>query len=309
MDKMNLFDHKGESSKMLFNESKTIITLPDAPIQNAQGILKFKLGDFSYTVIVDSEKSREKCKKKIYKDTGKKYDWIRENNGQYHWVLYDTEMYTPAADDFYGNDEYYDPEENEHDFLTYRCDENSEIAPSMPINATSCFRMFTNSDRDITSIDFSQFNTCNIEDMSYMFAGNKYLVSLDLSNFKMEKVEALSHMFDGCISLSNLVISNWNLNEIQIIHCMFGMCISLKKLDLSSWKLNTALQVGAFDTFYACTLFSELKVNEGFLKSIAIYDEDNLFTLCHSLPNFSTDKTVTELFKPIEEGGCLTVVK
>lgn len=32
------------------------------------------------------------------------------------------------------------------------------------------------------------------------------------------------------------------------------------KLDLSNWKLNTTHKVGAFGTFYACTLLSELKV-------------------------------------------------
>lgn len=299
MDKMNLFE-----------KSKTITALPDAPIQNAQGILKFKLGEFSYTVVVDSEKSREDCKKKIYKDIDKRYDWIRENCGQYHWVLYDTEMYYPAADDFYGMDDDYDPAENEYDFLTYRYNEENEIVPTMPINSTSCYRMFADLNREIVSINFSHFNTCNIEDMSYMFVGSKYLVSLDLSHFNMEKVKTLAYMFSGCISLSNLVVSNWNLNEVQSIYYMFEMCISLKKLDLSTWMLNvTTQEINAFNVFYACTLLSEIIVNESFLKSVPTYDEANLFILCHSLPNFSTDKIAEELLKSVEDGGCLTVVK
>ena len=90
---------------------------------------------------------------------------------------------------------------------------------------------------------------------------------------------------------------------------MFEMCLSLMKLVVSNWKLNTTHKIDAFGTFYACTLLSELKVNKGFLKSITAYNDANTFTLCHSLPNFSTNKAVVELFKPIEEGGCLTVVK
>lgn len=212
-------------------------------------------------------------------------------------------------DEFHETDEDYNSEETKYDFLAYQFLGDIKIVPVMPINATSCFRMFAKFHGGVTSIDFSKFNTCNIEDMCYMFEGSKYLVSLDLSNFNMENVKALHCMFRGCISLSNLVISNWSLNEVQKLYYMFEMCISLKKLDLSNWKLNTTHKIDAFGTFYACTLLSELKVNKGFLKSITAYNDANTFTLCHSLPNFSTNKTVVELFKPVEEGGCLTVVK
>lgn len=298
MDKMNLFD-----------KSKTIATLPEAPIQDEEGNLTFTLKGKTFSLNVNSEKERERVKQEINANSIAKYDWIRENCGQYHWVLYNTLMYYPAMDEFYENDEEYDPEENEYDFLAYHYLGDTKVVPVMPINATSCFRMFAKFHGSVTSIDFSKFNTCNIEDMCYMFEGSKYLVFLDLSSFNMENVKALHCMFRGCISLSNLVISNWSLNEVQKLYYMFEMCISLKKLDLSNWKLNTTHKVDAFGTFYACTLLSELKVNKGFLKSITAYNDANTFTLCHSLPNFSTNKAVVELFKPVEEGGCLTVVK
>lgn len=303
---------KGElkMNKMnLFNESKTIATLPKAPIQDEEGNLTFTLKGKTYSLNVNSEEERERVKEEVNANSFAKYDWIRENGGQYHWVLYNTLMYYPAMDEFCENDEEYDPEENEYDFLAYRYDGDLKVVPVTPINATSCYRMFAKFHGAVTSIDFSKFNTCNIEDMCSMFEESRYLVSLDLSNFNMENVKALAYMFKGCISLSNLVISNWSLNKVQKLYYMFEMCISLKKLDLSNWKLNTTHEIDAFGTFYACTLLSELKVNKGFLKSITAYNDANTFTLCHSLPNFSTNKTVVELFKPIEEGGCLTVVK
>lgn len=298
MDKMNLFD-----------ESKTIATLPEAPIQDEEGNLTFALKGTIYSLNVNSEEERERVKEEVNANYIAKYDWFKEKTGAHHWVLYNTLKYYPAMDEFHETDEDYNSEETEYDFLAYQFLGDIKIVPVMSINATSCFRMFAKFHGSVTSIDFSKFNTCNIEDMCYMFEGSKYLVSLDLSNFNMENVKALHCMFRECISLSNLVISNWSLNEVQKLYYMFEMCISLKKLDLSNWKLNTTLKVDAFGTFYACTLLSELKVNKGFLKSVTAYNDANTFTLCHSLPNFSTDKTVIELFKPVEEGGCLTVVK
>ena len=298
MNKMNLFD-----------ESKIIVTLPEEPIQDEEGNLTFTLKDNTFSLNVNSEEERERVKAEINANSIAKYDWFKEKIGEHHWVLYNTLKYYPAMDEFHETDEDYNSEETKYDFLAYQFLGDIKIVPVMPINATSCFRMFAKFHGGVTSIDFSKFNTCNIEDMCYMFEGSKYLVSLDLSNFNMENVKALHCMFRGCISLSNLVISNWSLNEVQKLYYMFEMCISLKKLDLSNWKLNTTHKIDAFGTFYACTLLSELKVNKGFLKSITAYNDANTFTLCHSLPNFSTNKTVVELFKPVEEGGCLTVVK
>ena len=170
MDKMNLFD-----------ESKTIATLPEAPIQDEEGNLTFTLNGNTFSLNVNSEKERERVKQEINANSIAKYDWIRENCGQYHWVLYNTLMYYPAMDEFYENDEEYDPEENEYDFLAYRYLGDTKVVPVMPINATSCFRMFAKFHGGVTSIDFSKFNTCNIEDMSSMFEESKDLVSLDLT--------------------------------------------------------------------------------------------------------------------------------
>ena len=87
MDKMNLFD-----------ESKTIATLPEAPIQDEEGNLTFTLKVKTFSLNVNSEKERERVKQEINANSIAKYDWIRENCGQYHWVLYNTLMYYPAMD-------------------------------------------------------------------------------------------------------------------------------------------------------------------------------------------------------------------
>jgi len=48
---------------------------------------------------------------------------------------------------------------------------------------------------DIVSIDLSNFDTSNVEDMSGMFYGCISLESLDVSKFNTSKVEDMSYMF------------------------------------------------------------------------------------------------------------------
>lgn len=73
MDKMNLFD-----------ESKTIATLPEAPIQDEEGNLTFTLKGNTFSLNVNSEEERERVKEEVNANSIAKYDWIRENCGQYH---------------------------------------------------------------------------------------------------------------------------------------------------------------------------------------------------------------------------------
>ena len=148
----------------LFDESKTIATLPEAPIQDEEGNLTFTLKGKTFSLNVNSEKERERVKQEINANSIAKYDWFKEKTGAHHWVLYNTLKYYPAMDEFHETDEDYNSEETEYDFLAYQFLGDIKIVPVMPINATSCFRMFAKFHGSVTSIDFSKFNTCNIED-------------------------------------------------------------------------------------------------------------------------------------------------
>ena len=90
MDKMNLFD-----------ESKTIATLPEAPIQDEEGNLTFALKGTIYSLNVNSEEERERVKEEVNANYIAKYDWFKEVIGKEHWVLYNTEMYEIDYDGFY----------------------------------------------------------------------------------------------------------------------------------------------------------------------------------------------------------------
>ena len=80
MERMNLF---GGNTK----------TLLPAPIQDGDGNLTFSLEEKAYSLNVNSEEEREKVKREVNANSLTKYNWFKEETGENHWVLYNTEMY------------------------------------------------------------------------------------------------------------------------------------------------------------------------------------------------------------------------
>lgn len=85
MKSMNIFTSK--------KESKELIALPPAPIQDENGNITFELEGKVYSLNVNSEEERERVKEAVNSNSLAKYDWFEEVMGEKHWVLYDTAMY------------------------------------------------------------------------------------------------------------------------------------------------------------------------------------------------------------------------
>ena len=197
---------------------KNNFNLPKAPIQNNEGILIFSYGNTEFVVDVNSEGSREECRKELIRVSRKSYEWCKETEGKSHWVLYDTSMYSKV----YGGDDL--------NALTYNS--GCGLIPTIPINATSCTAMFEKCE-DI--LDLSQFNTHNIVTMSDMFAyyrGTK----LDVSMLDTSNVESFSGMFFCCNKVKELNLLNFNTEKAVDMSCMFWHCSSLVELDISSFS-------------------------------------------------------------------------
>ena len=60
----------------------------------------------------------------------------------------------------------------------------------------------------LTSLDLSNFNTHNVEDMRGMFCNCSSLVSLNLSNFNNEHIKYMDDIFYGLNSSCRVVSSN-----------------------------------------------------------------------------------------------------
>ena len=65
----------------------------------------------------------------------------------------------------------------------------------------------------LTSLNLSNFNTNNVNNMSFMFAGCSSLTSLNLSNFNTNNVNNMSNMFDHLKKICNVITFDKNLLE------------------------------------------------------------------------------------------------
>lgn len=171
MDKMNLFGGNDKSSEA-----------SSSPIQDENGILRFKLNGQTYSLNINSKEEKEKVKEEVNAVSLDKYNWFRETTGDKHWVLYNTEMY-----------------EVKNSYLHYK--ESSDLAPELPINATSCYSIFAHCE-NLWTLDLSSFNTENIKNFNYMFLCCENLYHIDVSHKWILNEDAENNeVFNDCYRL------------------------------------------------------------------------------------------------------------
>ena len=353
MKSMNLFGGNDKSNEVLFGNSKpkeiikpkeTTNQSLSAPIQDEDGNLTFELEGKTYSLNVNSKEERERVKEEIDTNSLTKYDWFKEETGEKHWVLYNTEMYEIN----------YDGHANRY-HLNYR--DCIRLAPVIPINATSCYRMFYKctslnkpdlndfdtsqiinmygmfeSCENLIHLDLSNFDTSKVINMNGMFYHCKYLTQLDLSSFNTSNVTDMDSMFCLCQTLTKLDLSNFDTSNVTTMYFMFSHCYSLSQLDLSSFDTSkvfhmhymfydcyklTELDLSSFDTsstydiklmFAWCKKLTTIYISDKWNIDSVKYSDD-MFNVCRSLPGFSPEKRGIEMAKSIEEGGYLTLKK
>ena len=148
----------------------------------------------------------------------------------------------------------------------------------------SCKDMFYNLDTAI-SIDFSNFDSSQVTDMTAMFHGCKNLksvnfnnldtrllktmekmfyqcnslISVNFSSFDTSLVTSMAYTFEGCSSLVSLELSNFKTDKLQGMDGMFRNAESLISLDLSNFNISL---INSFtNTFDGCKslIFLNLK--------------------------------------------------
>ena len=91
----------------------------------------------------------------------------------------------------------------------------------------------------------TDWNTSNIEDMSYMFCNCYKLESLpDISRWNTENVVNMSSMFLNCSSLKSFPeISEWKINKVKNMSYMFAGCKSLISFPIiTKWLKNENIE-------------------------------------------------------------------
>ena len=149
----------------------------------------------------------------------------------------------------------------------------------------------------LINLDFSRFNTENVNNMSYLFYFCKCLTNLDLSIFNTQYVTNMSNMFNGCSSLKNLNISNFNTQNVTDMKNMFDGCSTLSSLDLLGF--NTQNVVDMSFMFSGCNSLMNLDLSKFNTKNVT-----NMFSMffeCSSLKklnlsNFNTENVTNMSF-------------
>ena len=281
----------GVSTSSIYSWQKTLGTstlaknplvkkLLSAPLQDEIGNLIFSLEGKIYSLNVYSEEDIERVKEEVNANSLTKYDWFKEETGLYHLVLYNTEMYEIVNEMYIGQ------------YLHYKKDCN--LAPIIPINATSCYKMFSNC-KSLTQLDLSSLDTSNVTNMSGMFRGCFSLLQLDLGNFDTSNVTDMYEMFWGCEALTQLDLSSFNISKVTDMYEMFWGCEALTKLDLSNF--DTSKVINMENMFRYCSSLTQLDLSN--FKTSSVNNMSSMFCNCTSLTqldlsSFDTSK-VTDM--------------
>lgn len=263
--------------------------MPPAPIQNEDRFLSFRVEGKEYSLRIISKEEMQRVKEEVNKNSKYTYDWFKEETGDHHWVLYNTDMYEISND---GGDRY----------LHYI--ELSGLLPTVPINATSCHLIFDNccnmEELDlkhfnteniitmkgmfsecskISKLDLSCFNTAKVTNMLGMFSECYNLEELDLSSFSTENVIHMINMFADCESLKTLNLSSFNTENVKSLYGVFSNCYSLKELNLSSFSTGNVVNMSAM--FSGCNNLEQLDLSGFFTINVELMD--NMFRECSKL--------------------------
>ena len=154
------------------------------------------------------------------------------------------------------------------------------------------------------TIDISEWDTSNVNNMSDMFAYAKYF-NCDLSKFDTTKVKSMDGMFYNCEKF-NCDLSNWDVDNVETMRNMFNGCLQFNS-DLSDWNVTKVDDMDSM--FEGCTRFegnglegwdvsNVQSMDYMFMKCLAFnvdlsdwnvsedVDQHNMFTRCQLLERY-----------------------
>ena len=118
----------------------------------------------------------------------------------------------------------------------------------------------------LTNINFENFDTTFVNDMSYMFSNLTNLSNADVSSFNTSNVTSMNSLFEGCQKLENINVTNWYTRNLIDMRYIFLECSALTSLDLSNWDTSKVEKM-----HYAFCLATNLRE----IKGIENWDTSN----------------------------------
>lgn len=139
----------------------------------------------------------------------------------------------------------------------------------------------------LKSVDVSNFDTSNVQDMQSMFNGLSNITELNVSSFNTRNVRLMNNMFNGCSSLTTLDITSFDTSNVTNMTYMFAECSALTNLDVSHF--NTSKVTNMNGIFRGAKSLTSLDVS-GFDTS-NVTDFSNMFNETPKLTNIIYDSS------------------
>ena len=147
---------------------------------------------------------------------------------------------------------------------------------------------------DIISLDFSNFNTENVFNMSGLFNScNKLKIIKGMNKFITDKVINMRSMFQGCKELEYLDLSSFNTENVTDMGWMFNKCYKLKEIKgINKFITNKLTNMKIM--FANCNQLEYIDLSSFNTENVT--DISCMFSECHKLKEikglnqFNTDK-------------------
>ena len=284
-----------------------ILTFPEGIKNGDDNTLTFTKGKYSYIVDLTSEDAKEECVKTLRKNTYRSFAWFQESTGNKNWVLYDLAQYSP----------------DKKTGLFLRIKKIPEGILELPVNASSCYKMFSDTeindkfsftkafdttdivtmanmfeDAKFTSATYfpTSFNTENVIDMSFMFAGATIEVPFKFTDaFNAKKAISLEQMF--CRAKFNCdfeLPESFSPEMSESFNSMFCNCTikGIFKLPKSFSTAKAKTMARMFNGFKFPVNFKLPKYfsTENVTNFNAMFCDSVLPTTVNIIENFKTDK-------------------
>lgn len=157
-----------------------ILTFPEGIHDGDENTLTFIKGKFSYIVDLTSESAKEDCVQALRRNTHRSFAWYKEKSGNQNWVLFDLAQYSIDSDAD----------------MFLRVKEIPEGTLELPVNASSCYKMFSGIELNNKFSFTNAFNTSDIVTMANMFENAVFTKTIYFpTNFTSENVKDMSFMF------------------------------------------------------------------------------------------------------------------
>lgn len=245
-----------------------ILTFPEGIHDGDENTLTFIKGKFSYIVDLTSESAKEDCVQALRRNTHRSFAWYKEKSGNQNWVLFDLAQYSIDSDAG----------------MFLRVKEIPEGTLELPVNASSCYKMFSGIELNNKFSFTNAFNTSEIVTMANMFENAVFTKTIYFpTNFTSENVRDMSFMFAGAkVEVPFKLTDSFNARNAISLNQMFCNAEFYGDFELpSSFSPVSANSLEA--------MFSSLKV-KGHFSLPEGFDTQSVINMSRMFSNFKFPK-------------------